>query len=155
MAFLLGFFVLFSGGVQANPTLAAQYLQQTKDHFQLTKAYYEVGRTYSIAGNATAAVIYFQSAYTGALRITASANDLYRENLDTLSRGQYRNLQYQQLAVSYSDQLRAQAKTLSVYLSILIQSPLSSTARLNVETKVMQITQLLLQLEQAMRLAQA
>lgn len=147
--------VMATGMAQANPNLASYYLSQAKVTYQVTKANYQLGRSYARAGQANTARNLYMSAYSNSISMSIQAAQLRAQNQDTLATGQYHNAQYQQLAVSYSAQLEVQVQLLSAYLSLLVQNPLSASPRANVEATMLQIDITLLQLEQAMTLAQA
>lgn len=154
VAMLLSMMVFFAGYAQAEPGLANQYLQVTKSNFYVTKLNFQIGSSYAQTGNAAAARQSFTSAYINSVVMQSNATSLYAQNVDTLNRGLYRNAYYQQQAVSYSNILRSQIQVLSVNLSILSQSPLSASTRISAEIGIMQINATLLNLEQAMVLAQ-
>ena len=144
-----------TGMAQANPSSASYYLTQAKVTYQVTKANYQLGRSYARSGQANTARNLYLSAYSNAISMSIQAAQLRAQNQDTLATGQYHNAQYQQLAVSYATQLEVQVQLLGAYLSLLVQNPLSASLRANVEATMLQIDITLLQLEQAMSLAQA
>jgi hypothetical protein len=151
---LMSLTMLFGSVAHAEPTLASQYLQLTKNNFAVAKINYQIGRNYATASNAAVARSYFIAARSNSIQMYTHSLNLQQQNLDTLARGQYRNAAYQQMAVSYSRLLSSQVSLLDAYLSILTQTPLSQNARVNVDAMIIQITSTLLQTEQAMVLAQ-
>lgn len=153
-AMMLSLLALFAGHAQAEPNAANQYLQITKNNFYVARLNFQIGSNSAIAGNANAARQYFTSANVNSVVMQANATSLYLQNIDTLNRGLYRNAYYQQQAVSYSNILRAQIQVLSVNLSVLSQSPLSASSRISTEISIFQVNATLLNLEQAMILAQ-
>ena len=153
-AMMLSLLALFAGHAQAEPNAANQYLQVAKNNFYVMKLNFQIGSQYAVAGNANAARQYFTSANVNSIVMQSNVTSLYLQNIDTLNRGLYRNVFYQQQAVSYSDILRSQIQLLSAKLSVLSQSPLSANARINAEVSIIQINATLANLEQAMILAQ-
>jgi hypothetical protein len=153
-AMLMSLTMLFGGAAHAQPVIASQYLQLTKNDFTVAKINYQIGRNYAVVLNAAAARSYFMAARVNSIQMRTHALYLQQENLNTLASGQYRNAAYQQMAVSYSNLLSSQVSLLDAYLSILSQTPLSQGARVNVDAMIIQITTTLLQTEQAMILAQ-
>lgn len=151
---LAGMSLLFAGTTSADPAVAAMYLQVEKNQVSLAELHFQIGKNYAIAGRASQAQTYFLQARMDALQAKTTALDLYAQNLDTLSRGQYRNLGYQQAAVAYSDQLRMYASVLDASLSVLVTRPLQAGLRVNAETALIQTRFALTQTEQAMLLAQ-
>jgi len=154
VAMMMCLLVFFVGHAQAEPTVANQYLQVAKNNFAVAKINFQIGSSYAQAGNVAVARQYFTIASINVAQMRQSAAVLYSQNIDTLNRGLYRNLYYQQQAVAYSNILQIQAQVLSLHLSILSQSPLSTSSRISAEISIAQINVTLLNLEQAMRLAQ-
>lgn len=154
VAMMLCWLVFLVGNAQAEPGIANQYLQITKNQFTTTKIYHQFGSSYAQAGNVAAARQYYTVASINAAMMRNSAINLYSQNIDTLNRGLYRNAAYQQQAVSYSNVLQYQTQVLGLHLTILSQSPLSTSSRISADLTIAQINVTLLNLEQAMRLAQ-
>ncbi len=154
VAMMMCLLVFFVGSAQAEPGLANQYLQVTKSQFTATKVYHQIGSSYAQVGNVPLARQYFTVASINAALTRSNAIALSSQNIDTLNRGLYRNLYYQQQAVAYSNILQTQTQVLGLHLSILSQSPLSVSSRISADISIAQINVTLLNLEQAMRLAQ-
>lgn len=153
-AMLMSLTLLFGSVAHAEPAAANQYLQIAKQDFSVLKVYYQLGRNYALAGNAAQAKNVFLQAQINAFKLTNDATALYQQNVDTLNRGLYRNLGYQQQAVSYSSLLLSQVQLMRARLGVLTQSPLSPSARTSVDISILQVTTTLAQTEQAMILAQ-
>ncbi len=154
MAMLLSLLVFVSGSAHADPATANIYLQTTKNDFNLTKTYYQIGRNYAVSVNSAVARSYFNYAYSNSIVFQIDAARLHSENVLNLQNGLYRNLNYQQLAVQNSNLLSVQIQLLSAYLSILSQQPLNANARASVDAQLVQISITLYYVDSYMRLAQ-
>ncbi|NOT89082.1 MAG: hypothetical protein HOP03_12980 [Lysobacter sp.] len=153
-AMFMSLLLLFGGTVQAQQTPAMQQLLYTKVNFDVAKVNYQIGRGYALAGKAATARTYFTSAHISAMQMYAHSLYLHQENINALVNGQYSNVYYQQLAVSYSSLLRARVNILTAHLGVLRQTPLSASARASVDADILNVYAALLYTEQAMYNAQ-
>lgn len=153
-AMLMSLLLLFGGTVQAQQTPAMQQLLYTKVNFDVAKVNYQIGRGYAAAGKVATARTYFASAHISAIQMYAHSLYLHQENVNALYSGQYSNVYYQQLAVSYSSLLQARVNVLTAHLAVLRQTPLSASARASVDADILNIYATLLSTEQAMYNAQ-
>lgn len=153
-ALLLALLMLVCGAVHAEPTAASIYLQRSKFDFQLLQVNVQMGRNAALAGKTAQARSFFTAAKVQSIIMSNDTTSLYFQNADTLSRGLYRNRAYQEAAVFDSNVLNQQVRLLDAYLSLLVQTPSSTSVYFSAYAGILNVMTKLQQTEQAMIQAQ-
>ena len=153
-AMLIGMLMLVCGAAQAEPGAASVYLQRTKSDFAVLQINVLQGRNAALAGRTEQARSFFIAAKVQSITMNGDTVNLYYQNVDTLSRGLYRNQAYQQNAVYYSNLLKTYTQLLDAYLSVLVQTPSSSPAYFSAYANMLNVTTELQRTQQAMTQAQ-
>ncbi|KRB06600.1 hypothetical protein [Lysobacter sp. Root690] len=147
---LLSLLMLVAHGAGADPVLADHELQTAKDsHTQLT-ALHAFAKSQLQAGQPSGAAFTFATEQAKSKLLAARLAKVEGQNIDSLQRGLYSDAVAQQQAIDHSVAARQLATALQGQFATLVVQPTSQTELAIADAAMVQLSNRLIQLEQAM-----